>query len=256
MQESKASEGAVTQAIRRAVSLIKAVANQNDRGTRLSQVANDLGLHPATAYRILNDLVLEGLLVRNQRTKRYHVGFELYRLAQTASQFTIREYLHETMDLIASHTADAVMLIVRVGPDSICIARTHGSSPLRVSTIEVGERRPLGLGAGSAVILASLSEVERERLIEFNSSRYKKHLNLTVEQVRWAVQKVLETGYMHSDGLFMAEVGVVGVPVLDKNEHVIAALSVGSSRARMTATRAHDIANLVRQLLPEVPSLT
>jgi len=48
-----------------------------------------------------------------------------------------------------------VFLIVRSGDDAVCADRAIGSYPVKTSVVDVGTRRPLGLGGGSLAMLTA-----------------------------------------------------------------------------------------------------
>jgi len=56
--------------------------------------------------------------------------------------------------------------VVRSGFDAVCMHRREGSFPIRTLVLEVGSRRPLGVGAGGLAILSSIEEEERAHIIE------------------------------------------------------------------------------------------
>jgi DNA-binding IclR family transcriptional regulator len=147
-----------SQSILRAFKLIRSVAKHNERGIKLSKIASETGLHVATTHRILSVLVSEGILACNFKPKCYHLGMEVYLLADTARQFFIRDQFRSVLEQIAKKTEDTVFLLIRSGNDVLCIDRMEGKFPIRLMTIDVGVRKPLGIGAGSLSLIAFLSD--------------------------------------------------------------------------------------------------
>ena len=49
---------------------------------------------------------------------------------------------------------------------SICSARALGDYPIKALTLDVGIRRPLGVGAGGLAILCALPEAEADEIID------------------------------------------------------------------------------------------
>ncbi|WP_084655323.1 IclR family transcriptional regulator [Nocardia altamirensis] len=62
-----------------AFALLEVLAHGDEKG--LTELASDAGLPKATAYRLLNQLVVEGAVQR--RSGRYQIGPRVYRLGQT-----------------------------------------------------------------------------------------------------------------------------------------------------------------------------
>ena len=190
----KALPGA--QSLQRAIGLLRAVARRNDSGARLSILARDLALHPATARRLLSVLTAEGLLSFDPISKIYRLGIALYHLGSSAKQFAIREQFRRTPEKIAEETEDTVFLIIPSGNDCICVDRIEGRYPIRALTIDVGVNRPLGIGAGSLALIAFLPREDFEAVVSANAKRYKMFNNLTADIIRELAQKSQKRGYV------------------------------------------------------------
>ena len=183
------------QSIQRAISVIRTVAKYKSRGCNLKTIAKELDLHIATAHRILGILVEEGFIIHDPGTKFYHIGLELYNLSSKAYFANLQEYFHSTLQRIAQQTEDTVFLIIRSGYESLCIDRVEGAFPIRAQTVDIGERAPLGLGAGGLSILSFLPDKETQSLISANDGRYTKFTNLTADDVRDLVKTTRNLGY-------------------------------------------------------------
>lgn len=236
------------QSIHRAMLMLKAVARYNDQGANLSKLARNTGLHTATAHRILSVLASEDLITHDPVTKLYHLGLELYRLGHSAHQYTVRDSFRVAMERIANRTQDTVFLLVRSGNDVLCIDVVQGKYPVRTVVVDVGARRPLGIGAGSLALIAFLPEEEFEEVVEANTPRYPHYRNLTADDIRAMAAKAREAGYVLSDGLFHEDAVSVGVPVISEKGQVVAAITVSAIRPRMDLARQQEISQLVREI--------
>src|SRR5690606_31297222 len=90
---------------------------------------------------------------------------------QLATRFDIAELARPALIRLARETGDTVFLSVREGLDAICLERQVGSYPIKTLTLDVGDRRPLGVGAGSLALLAFLPEAEIAEIIASNEPR-------------------------------------------------------------------------------------
>lgn len=249
---STATEGegrtrAGAQSIHRAVALLRAVARHNAKGgATLSKLAREVGLHVATAHRILAVLVDEGLITHDPFSKLYQLGIELFTLGSEAHQFNIRDRFRHALEEIARQTEDTVFLLIPSGNDVVCIDLVEGRFPIRTMTIEIGTRRPLGIGAGSLALIAFLPEDSFERVLLANEKRYPHYKKLTVTDIRRLAARARGTGYVVSKGLFHEGVTSVGVPIPDAGGRVTAAITVSAINDRMSAERREQIAFIVR----------
>ncbi len=246
MQSSPNRKGA--QSIQRAISLLRVVARRNDQGAPLSKIAGEAGLHVSTAHRMLSALVHEGLITYDPLSKFYHLGLELFLLGASAQQFSIRNQFRNALDRIADETGDTVFLLIRSGNDALCLDRVEGKFPIRTIMVDIGARRPLGIGAGSLALIAFLSEDRLEEILSANSSRYPQYKHLTVGDIRNLISLSRQAGYVVSEGLFHEGVTSIGVPILNRQKEITAAITVSSISQRMDERRRQAIVQQVRKI--------
>lgn len=235
------------QSITRAMALLRAVAQKNETGVRLTTLANEVGLHVATVRRILQALTEEGMLTYNPTTKLYHLGFELYLLGKRAQHYTLRNMLRPALEKISEETQDCVFLLIRSGYEVLCIDMVSGAYPVKTMLIETGSRRPLGTGAGSLAILTSTSTDEFEKILKSNAPLYMKYRGLTTDDIRKMAEETLARGYGVSDEVFHAGVVSIGVPIMDKAGNNHGAITLSAISSRMNEERQKKIVSLIRR---------
>ncbi|MFD1880664.1 IclR family transcriptional regulator [Paracoccus pacificus] len=246
---SSTSRGEGSQSIGRAINLLSIVAERGEAGTRLSDVAEQSGLHLATTRRILQALVADGFLAFNTQTKLYSVGPAIFSFAVKGSPwFARREIFMPVLDRIAEQTRDTVLFSVRSGSEAVCLARREGEFPIRVLSLEAGSRRPLGAGSGSLAILAFLPSDERQALIRQNASLYDA-FKLSAADVAQMVTDTRRTGFSFNPARIIDGVYGVAVPILVNGE-AVASISVTAIASRMSVERRLEIAQVIcRELL-------
>src|SRR6185436_15021685 len=109
-------------------------------------------------------------------------------------------------------TADTVYLSVRLGDVAICLDRVEGAYPIRTLTLKVGDRRPLGIGAGSLALLAFLPLDEVRRLVAA-SAKALAEFGFDPAKLLTVVQTARRLGYAYNDGRLIPGMNAVGVPV-------------------------------------------
>lgn len=243
------------QSVHRAIGLLREVANNNDQGIRLSKVAAKVGLHVATARRVLFALAEEGIVFFDPLTKHYRLGYELYSLGLVAHQYALKEKLYSVLEQLALDTGDSVFLFIPSGLDVLCINCVQGSYPIRASTVKNGDRRPFGIGAASLSILACLPDGAANSIISANASRYAEFGNQTVDGVKQLVSLAKKLGYSLYDRQAGVEFTAVGVPIQDQQNRVVAAISVSAIHVRMSRERQIEIVKNVRMKIAAVGSI-
>ena len=239
------------QSLHRAISLIRAVARHNDSGSTLSKISREAGLHVATVHRMLSVLSKEGLVFHDPVSRHYHLGIDLFLLAGAAQQFNIRHQFRTALEKIAQETGDTVFLLIRSGNDALCLDRVEGKAPIRTVPIDIGIRRPLGIGAGSLALIAFSDPEQVEPILRANARRYPQFKKLTREDIQSMAARARESGYVVSEGLFHEGVTSVGIPIFRGNGEAIAAITVSSISQRMGEKRRREIYQLVKQVARE-----
>jgi DNA-binding IclR family transcriptional regulator len=154
------------QAIRRAVDVVRVVAQVQGSGATLSRVARATGLNVSTTFRILRSLTEERLLRYDQAEQSYYVGPLTFELGLAASaEAQVQAAWRETIDEIARKTRMTTYLVARSDTEGVCLLCVEGSTALRAVPAKVGQRTPLGMGSASLALLSSLDDPEIARII-------------------------------------------------------------------------------------------
>lgn len=233
--------------IERAASLLRVLAAQGTEGGRLTDIAGKAALGKGTAHRLLSALVDVGFAVRNPFSHRYHLGFEIVRLGQSARRHDMVDLARPSLATIAGKLGDTVFASIREGLDSVCIDRHVGTFPIRTLTLEIGDRRPLGVGAGSLALLSALPEAERHRVVEANAGRLADYPNFTTDDLHRQAGEAVQAGHAVNPGRIVRGMCAVGVPVPDGRGGVLGALSVAAIEDRMEADRVATIVELLKE---------
>ena len=235
-----------SQSVARAAELLSHVAHSAADEARLARLVSVSGLNIATARRLLQALVAEGLLAFDAKSKLYKIGPAIYSYAVKGNTiFSQRELFMPVLANIAKRTDDTVLFSIRSGSEAVCLVRREGAFPIRVMSLEEGSRRPLGAGSGSLAILAFLSDDERRQVLEQCAPLYKPYA-LSEGLVAKGVSEARRTGFSFNPGLIIDGVYGVGVPVL-RDDRAVASISVVAIASRMTPKRRLEIVRTIRE---------
>lgn len=236
------------QSIERTVAIVRAVAERHRQGARLIEVMRATGLTKSTAHRILQALVRAGWLEQSGRSGRFHLGLELCALGSAAvPRHELVELGQRAAAQLAADVGDTVYFQVRAGFESICAARCEGSFPVRILMLEVGQRRPLGIGAGSIALLAALPDAECERAIAANLEAIQAFAPVNAEALRALVRETRARGYAFAESVFVPGVSAVGMAIPGPDGLPTAALSVATLNGRLQEARREEVAGVLRQ---------
>lgn len=231
----------------RIAALLRIVAAHNTEGLKLNEIARLSGLELSTAHRIISALHGVGFLARAESGRRYHLGPLLFELFTTAlPHFNPTEICTPAMVALAERVGDTVYLSVRSGLYSICTDRREGSYPIRTCTLNVGQHRPLGVGAGSLALLSALPEAEAALVIDQCAKLYPEY-GLTPTDVAEAMARVRADGHVYNAAVTSSDVLAVGLPITGRTGYPFAALSITATASRMTPERAVEIVTIMSE---------
>ena len=221
--------------------------------SRLTDIANSTSLNKATALRILDTLSREGFVSRNDTAKTWSLGAEAYVLAAAASRGDdLRDHTRPALMRLAAVSHDTVLLSIRRGMQSVCVDREIGDYPIRANYLDVGSRRPLGVGAASLALLAWLPDNEIEAVLPLIKCTLTQFPKITMRSLQDDIVESRARGYTLILDLIVEKMGGLAMPIFGRDKRPIAAISVAALSERLVARQ--DV--LVAALRKEVDMLS
>jgi len=235
------------QSIERAAAILRALASGSPKGSRLADVVAATRLSRSTAHRLLVAMAGAGLVEYDAAAAVFHLGWDLFAFgAKAASRRGLIDLAEGAMQRLADRTSDTVFLSVRSNVEAICIDRREGSFPIRTLTLSVGDHRPLGVGAGSLALLASLADGEIGRVLQANGDQIRAYPGFDAASLQMLVSRTRMQGYAFNDGRIVPGMSAVGVAIIGPGDEPVAALSVAAIDSRMQPDRRENIATILR----------
>ena len=180
---SVAGQPANFNAIQKVCAILRVLAQNSP--LRLTEIADATSLNKATALRILGSLIEEGFVTRVTGAKTYELGQEARVMAVSARRTVdIAELAQPSLLRLSERSADTALLSVRSGVEALYLARSVGSHPLQPNYLQIGSRRPLGVGAGSLALMVWLPDAEIDAIIEVIMPRLAKSPRITSKYLR------------------------------------------------------------------------
>jgi DNA-binding IclR family transcriptional regulator len=233
--------------IHRAVALLREVSASRGQGAKLTALAEGAGLPQPTAHRILTVLMREGLLERDEATRAFRLGPLLYEFGLAATpRVDIRRFCGPSLDRLAAALGDTAYLNCRSGADALCLDRREGSFEIQAMPVEVGNRRPLGIGSGALAVLATLPSEDVDAVLARNASRYRRY-GTTPERVRASVEATRARGFAVTSGRIVARFRGVAVAIGNGVGGIPVALSVIAIEERLDVRRIDKAVSLLQR---------
>jgi len=238
------------QTLDRAVGVLTCLGHSGEQGMRLIDLQRALGLTRPTVHRILASLIDHGLVAYDEGSRTYRLGWEAAVLGWSAVRggYDLREVAQGAMNRLAEETGETAELCACSRLDLVCIDRKTGDYPIKVFTVEIGTRRPLGVGAGSIAVLASMSDEDALSALDALHGALRSYPDQLRRGIVPAMRAARKAGYAVSDGLVLPNVRGVGVAIRDPRGMAIGSLGVASITDRASDERiAEFAAMLVRE---------
>jgi DNA-binding IclR family transcriptional regulator len=251
-----ASGGSPTQSLERALDLLDVVVAHAATGIALGAVAAIVGLSKPTAHRLLGGLRSSGVIDYDNARRLFFPAFKLYTMGRAASvRFDVIQAANASLQRLADDTGDTVFLTARSGDFAVCVERCSGSFPIRTLALNVGDVRPLGLGASGMVLLAALRDDDVERNLARHFEALKRWPKFDAESVRGYIGTTRENGFAFTEALVLADMSAIAVGIRGPQGTVESAISLTAITSRMQLPRRASLLQMIRREVSAIESL-
>lgn len=239
------------QSVRRAVSALEQIAEAGELG--VSELGRRLGVHKATASRLVATLAERGLLERDPVTEKYRLGFGLIRLAGAAmAGLDLVRTARPVLEDLAEATRETVNLGVHSGDAVVYIDQVTGTRSI-VAVSWVGRRTPLHCTSNGKVLLAEMDGPERERYLAGDLPALTPRTIVEPEALRSELRSVAARGFAKTLEELEEGLNAVAAPVRQADGRAVAALSVSGPAFRM---RPVDLPRIARQTMEAAAAIS
>jgi DNA-binding IclR family transcriptional regulator len=218
------------QVIDRMVTLLDALAVEGSSSLKI--LSAESGLHPSTAFRILDSLTQHGL-VRRDDAGAYLLGPHLLRIAaKVRSGLDVRDIARPEMEWLRDQVGETVNLTVRQGDEVVYVERVSAQRMMRVEQV-IGSRAPLHVTAVGKLMLGEAGKsaisdyARRTKLPAYTVNTHSKR-----KQLRDDIEASMARNYALDNEEAELGVGCIGVLVRDANGAAVAGLSVSAPMER------------------------
>lgn len=247
----RASDAAQT--LRRGLNVLTLLSRFQADGLGVSEIARRLELSKTTAVRLTRTLLEEKFVAQDAATRRYRLDPEAYAVGLAAEpSYALQRVAAPILRALATETGDWIFT-VRHGLEAICISRASANKQYPQRALRVGDRHPLGLGAGGSAILAAMPDDQVESIVEANSDSYGTvYKNMTAAIARRQVLEARARGYSFIPGTLSPGYWGIGVPLLQQPGVPVAAIVLVSTQARLGDDRRTALGQRMLRLGEEV----
>ena len=237
-----------TGTIHKVVAILRFVADQGTKSS-IRDLSSALDIPRTSVHRILKLLTNNDILAFDPKTKKYHWGSEMIRIAQSVYQNTemrglalpilrkIVDKCNETAILtLYDHQTHQIIFSDQVQCEQNILYKT-----------QIGVRLPIHAGASGKAILAFLPEEEIEEIIASGLQGVTDHTVVDPDRLRKQLAEIRRKGYAVSHGERVPEAVGIACPVFDFNSRSIGSILVTVPSYRFRPEMESRIHRLVKE---------
>ena len=220
------------QVLDRAMALI-GILSRSPGPLNLGRLAEQAGLHTASAHRILGALIAHGL-VEKTGAGEYDLGVRWLEVGnRLRARLNIRQVAMPAMQQLAELTGETVNLIVRRGDEAVYVERVSGGQTMIQVVQVVGAHAPLHVTAVGKIFLAEdnpsgvMGYAERTGL-----PAYTPNTLVTLDALRAELDVIRQEQLAYDREEAELGVACIGAPIRDAEGKLVAGLSISAPTDR------------------------
>jgi DNA-binding IclR family transcriptional regulator len=254
-------------AVERTVMILDFLA-QSRRGVTVSQLTRELRLPKSTTYALLLTLERCGYAQRDPCSGRYRLGLRLSGLANVAlAGISLREQSASFLRQLAERTRLTAHMAVLDEGEAVLIEKvTPTSHTVPKIASWAGKRMGLHCTALGKALIAYVGEAEMEEMVRKQGLlRHNENTIASLARLKDQCTRIRRIGYSVDDEEEEIGVRCIGVPVVDGQQRVVAAISVAGTTGQLAEMSgfvnvlkktALGISGVLGPREPSIPSLT
>ncbi|MDY7579699.1 IclR family transcriptional regulator [Herbaspirillum sp. RTI4] len=236
------------QVIERMVSLLDALENYPDP-VSLKELSAVTKLHPSTAHRILNDLVVKRFVDRVE-PGTYRLGMRLLELGNVVkSRLSVRDAALDLMRALHRKTHQTINLSVRQSDEIIYIDRSFSERSGMQVVRAIGGRAPLHLTSTGKLFL-SIDEPQAVRAYATRTglAGHNKNSITDLPKLERELSLVRALGYARDNEELELGVRCMAAAIRDDSGKLVAGLSISAPADRLQDDWVEDLMSTAQKI--------
>ncbi|MDR2156287.1 MAG: IclR family transcriptional regulator [Clostridiales Family XIII bacterium] len=230
----------------KAIEIIEQIA-ESEAGLGVTEISQKLNLGVSSTYHILNTLKSCNIVAQDRRTKKYQIGFGLFRIGTMAKgQNLLGNLAKPHLEYLSEELQETANLGMLNGTDMICVAQAEGPHIFRIFT-KIGVASPFYFTAGGKLLVSLQAKERWESLIRsIHLEKYTDHTIVNVSDLMRELEATKARGYGVDNEEREEGVICIAAPVYDMYGDAIAALSISGPTLRLKDKVRETAATLMK----------
>jgi DNA-binding IclR family transcriptional regulator len=216
----------------RAVAILYLLAQHGGAG--VTAIANELGVHKSTAFRLISALEHGNLIEQEGERGKYHLGRGILRLAAaTTARLELPGEARPVCRRLAAELGEAVNVAILDSGEATHILQEYAKSAI-TGRNWLGQRTPLHATASGKVLLAYADPVTVKETLESPLQGYTPNTITAPSALEAELVTVREQGWAATAEEFEIGLNALAAPIYDETGEVVAAVGVSGPSYRLT----------------------
>jgi len=217
----------------KAVEVLEELAKSED-GLGVTEISNRLNYGVSATYHLLNTLKQCNIIEQDKKTKKYRIGFELFRICGMAKrQNALASLAQPYLDKLREMVGETSNLVVLDGNEVIYIAQSESTKLLKLFT-QLGAKVPFYCTGGGKAILSYQPKKVQDLVL--NNTNFIKFTGNTLSDINELVREldiIRQQGYAMDNEEREEGVTCIAAPVFDCYGEAIASISISGPTYRL-----------------------
>ena len=241
----------MAQSLKNGIDALLFLASKKSVG--VTELAEALGVHKSTAFRILDTFLDANMVQKNPETSKYRLGPAILRLSeQYYNYFGIVALAKPIMTRLASEIRESVHLCVLDNNSAVVIEQALSASRLVVNA-KIGNSEPLHCSSVGKCMLSFVPEPVRETIIaDITFEQFTENTIQDEQALREELARIRQRGYAIDDEELSEGIRCVAVPMFNERGACVYSLGVSGVVSRMTQEKLDKIVPLMQRAVNDM----
>lgn len=227
------------------------------RGLALSDLAEQVGLHVSTTYRLLGMLVSRGYAAKDVESGKYRLTLRMFEIgSRIAASTNLVSAARPFLEYLADLTGETIHLVLRDRDEIVYMYKDSRPEMEGRTASFVGLRAPMYCTGVGKAILAALPENEvREIWSRTHIIKFTPQTITTYAALRRELELVRQQGYAIDNEEHEKGVRCVASVITDYDRRPVAAMSISAPADSMSEERIIDLSAHIRGATARISAL-
>lgn len=224
---------------------------QMDESASISKLAKELDLPKASIFRILYTMQQHGLIEKEAGTDMYKLGKELVKYGEKVKHdFNLIKLAKHMMKAIAQKIGETVNIGIENEGSVITLHSEEGEKSVLVSRlIPIADLYCSSMGK---LVLAEMNQEKRKAYFQKHLSKRTINTLTSYDEFEKERSTILEEGLAYDCEEYEYGLSCIAAPIRDKNNHIIAMISVSGPTTRLEFKGMDNIIDALRKLAKQI----